>query len=170
MLGGLSYAVSQDDGKLYLQVMGGAKQPLTHLSDNEFSFGNEGRKLRFGSGSNIKVNKITMVEGIYGGQFLVGLRVVVPSLNASTVDLSAFTGKFYSQELDTTYEFVVENNLLKAKNLRSEVYLASYDVDTFSGNAGYFLRVNFTRNKDSKITGFEVSGTLINKLKFMKVR
>lgn len=169
ILGGLSYTITQDNQQLYLQIMGAKKQLLTHLTDNEFSFGNEGRKLRFGSKNHTKVNKITLVEGIYGGQLIDGQRVVLPSFNSNMLELSEFTGRFYSQELDTTYEFIIENNQLKAQNLRSEVYLTPYDTDRFSGNTGFFLRANFIRNKDSEISGIEVSGTLINKLKFVKV-
>jgi len=162
VLGGLSYTITKDDQQVNLQVMGGAQQPLTHLSNNEFRFGTEGRKLRLGS------DKIIMVEGIYGGLVLEGRRVLLPSFNTNILDLSEFTGRFYSQELDTTYEFVIEDNQLKAQNLRSEVYLNPYDTDTFSGNTGFFLRVNFVRNKDSEITGCEVSGTLIDRIKFTK--
>jgi CubicO group peptidase (beta-lactamase class C family) len=57
ILGGLIYTITQNDQRLHLQIMGGAKQPLTHLVDNKFSFGNEGRKLRLSS------EKMTLVEG-----------------------------------------------------------------------------------------------------------
>jgi len=169
LLGGLIYSVTQDGTQLYLQIMGGAKQPLTHLADNEFSFGDEGRKLRFGAVNSKNVNKITLVEGIYGGQTLVGERVAIPSINAESVNLTEFTGRYYSEELDTTYELVLEDNQLKAKNLRSEVYLTPFDTNTFSGNTGFFLRAKFIRNNVSQVAALEVSGTLINKLKFEKV-
>ncbi|MDP5130327.1 MAG: beta-lactamase family protein [Paraglaciecola sp.] len=169
LLGGLIYSINQDGTQLYLQIMGGAKQPLTHLADNEFSFGDEGRKLRFGAVNTKNVEKITLVEGIYGGQTLVGERVAIPSINAESVNLTEFTGRYYSQELDTTYELVLEDNQLKAKNLRSEVYLMPFDTDTFSGNTGFFLRAKFIRNNVSQVAALEVSGTLINKLKFEKV-
>lgn len=169
LLGGLIYTITQEDQQLYLQIMGGAKQPLTHLAGNEFSFGNEGRKLRIGSVNTSNVEQITLVEGIYGGQTLIGQRVVIPSVNAESVDLAEFTGRFYSQELDTTYELVLENKQLKAKNLRSEVYLSPFDTDIFSGSAGFFLRAQFKRNKSADIIGLEVTGTLINKIKFVKV-
>jgi hypothetical protein len=170
ILDGVSYTISQDNQQLYLQVMGGAKQLLTHLANNEYSFGNKGRKIRFGSSQNSKVKKFTLVEGIYGGQVIEGQRVVIPSLDTNALNLAEFTGRFYSQELDTTYDFVLENTKLKATNLRSAVNLSPYDTDIFSSNSGFFLRVNFLRNKDSEITGLEVSGTLINKIKFIKVR
>ncbi|MDP5190088.1 serine hydrolase [Rheinheimera baltica] len=169
LLGGLIYSINQDGTQLYLQIMGGAKQPLTHLADNEFSFGDEGRKLRFGAINTKNVEKITLVEGIYGGQTLVGERVAIPSINAESVNLTEFTGRYYSQELDTTYELVLEDNQLKAKNLRSEVYLTPFDTNTFSGNTGFFLRAKFIRNNVSQVAALEVSGTLINKLKFEKV-
>ena len=169
LLGGLIYSVTQDGTQLYLQIIGGAKQPLTHLADNEFSFGDEGRKLRFGAVNTKYVEKITLVEGIYGGQTLVGERVAIPSINAESVNLTEFTGRYYSQELDTTYELVLEDNQLKAKNLRSEVYLTPFDTDTFSGNTGFFLRAKIIRNNVSQVAALEVSGTLINKLKFEKV-
>ncbi|MDP5142211.1 serine hydrolase [Rheinheimera baltica] len=169
LLGGLIYSINQDGTQLYLQIMGGAKQPLTHLADNEFSFGDEGRKLRFGAVNTKNVEKITLVEGIYGGQTLVGERVAIPSINAESVNLTEFTGRYYSQELDTTYELVLEDNQLKAKNLRSEVYLTPFDTNTFSGNTGFFLRAKFIRNNVSQVAALEVSGTLINKLKFEKV-
>jgi len=170
LLGGIIYSVGLDDQQLYLQIMGGAKQLLTHLADNEFSFGNKGRKLRFGSLDNKNVKQLTVVEGIYGGQTLVGKRVVIPSVNIDSVDLSEFTGRFYSQELDTTYELVLEHNQLKAQNLRSEVYLTPFDADTFSGTTGSFLRAEFVRDSSSEVSSLEVSGTLINKLKFVKVK
>jgi CubicO group peptidase (beta-lactamase class C family) len=164
ILGGISYTITRVENQLYVQIMGGVKQPLTHLAKNEFSFGNEGRKLRLNKGG------FTMLEGIYGGQSIVGTPEITPSSIDYNVDLTQFTGRFYSEELSTTYDIILENGQLKAQNLRSTVHLSVFGTDVFSGNTGYFLRAFFNRNQDIDIIGFEVSGTLINKVKFIKIQ
>ncbi|MEP1448206.1 MAG: serine hydrolase domain-containing protein [Paraglaciecola sp.] len=164
ILGGISYTITRNKKQLYVQIMGGAKQPLTHLTRNEFSFGNDGRKLRLEKG------EFTMLEGIYGGQSIVGKPAITPSPINPSVDLAEFTGRFYSPELKTSYDIVLENGQLKAQNLRNTVFLTTFGNDLFSGNTGYFLRAFFNRNHDANIIGFDVSGTLISKVKFIKIQ
>ena len=163
ILGGISYKITLQQQQLYLQVMGGAKQPLTYLQSNEFSFGNQGRKLR------LSADKLFMVEGVYGGDHIVGTRVILPSSNTNKVDLTEFIGQFYSPELKTSFDLIIENENLIAKNLRSEVLLTPFEGDSFSGNTGYLLKAHFIRDHQSKVSGFEASGTLINRVKFIKV-
>ncbi len=169
ILNGIPYKVTKNKDKLFLQIFGGQKMLLKPFAEREFTFGSEGRKLRFEIGENGKVSEITLVEGHYGGLTLNGNRVSIPKLDASKVDLLEFTGTFYSEEIDAKFELIIENGQLIAKNLRNRVNLNPFDKDVFSGNAGFFLKAKFMRNKDSEVIGFKVSGVLLKDLNFRKV-
>ena len=170
ILSGIPYTITKEKNKLFLQIFGGQKMLLTPYAEREFTFGSEGRKLRFELNKDGKVNEFILVEGHYGGLTLDGKRISIPPFDASKVELSEFTGSFYSEEIDTRFEFVVENGQLIAKNLRSRINLNPFDTDAFSGNSGYMLKAKFIRNENSEIIECKVSGVLVKDLSFTKVK
>ncbi len=89
----------------------------------------------------------------------------------SSVNLTDFTGHFYSEELSTAYEFMVQGEKLIAKHSRlSDIELNPMKKDVFSGDAWFFSQIEFIRDTDSNnITGCKVSAGRVRNLYFQKM-
>ena len=83
-------------------------------------------------------------------------------------DLEKFTGTYYSYELDTSYELILEGSHLVAQHWRNEdVILSPVGSDSFEGEKGFLLpKVDFILSKSEIVTGFRVSGTRVQNLLF----
>ena len=102
-----------------------------------------------------------------GGEEQIAMRM--PDFDPSKINLSEYSGDFYSEELSTTYTMVLESGKLIARHFRTgDVMLTLTKADQFSGNKWYFGRVVFTRNPNGKIVGCNVSGGRVRNLKFEK--
>jgi CubicO group peptidase (beta-lactamase class C family) len=88
------------------------------------------------------------------------------SLTLSAKQLGEYTGKFYSEELDTTYRIVVEDGSLfiKARNF-SHVGLAASPNDEFRA---FGLTIKFMRDEQRQIAGFALSGGRVKGIQFVK--
>lgn len=83
-----------------------------------------------------------------------------PSLN-----MEEYTGNYYSEELDATYNLFIEDEILKVKIANYDAQeLSIYEIDTFSsdGNLVRFNRAN------GVITGFKLDAGRVTNLKFEK--
>jgi hypothetical protein len=81
--------------------------------------------------------------------------------------LSDFEGSFYSDELETTYTFKVENDTLRSHHQRhDDQKLKPESKDAFSMN--YLGTVAFERDKTGKVTGFRASNGRVRNLAFTK--
>lgn len=64
-----------------------------------------------------------------------------------TKDLEAFVGTYYCEPLSTTYEFVVEDGILIARNLRTEaITFKPNKKGLFESDQGYFGGIQFKRS------------------------
>jgi len=81
--------------------------------------------------------------------------------------LQKYAGIYYSDELDITYTLDVENNNLVLKLRETASSLTPYSTETF----GWGRRnLNFTRDRDKKITGFVLQAGRVKNLRFQKLR
>jgi CubicO group peptidase (beta-lactamase class C family) len=86
------------------------------------------------------------------------------------VNLEEYTGKFYSEELSTTYTFTIKRNQLVAEHSRrNDITLNHLNKDTFDGDAWYFSDIDFTRDANNIITGCKVSSGRVRNLRFIKI-
>lgn len=84
----------------------------------------------------------------------------------SEIDLSAYTGNYYSEELDVTYSlFVEEEKLWGRLTSYDPIELKVYDRNTFVTD-GNLVRFH---NEDGKIKGFELDAGRVTNLKFVKI-
>ena len=90
------------------------------------------------------------------------------SYEMPVTDLEKFTGTYYSYELDTSYELILEGSHLVAQHWRNEdVILSPVGSDSFQGEKGFLLpKVDFILSKSGIVTGFRVSGTRVQNLLF----
>ncbi len=80
--------------------------------------------------------------------------------------LKKYVGNYYSDELDITYTFTVENNNLILKLRETMNTLTAYSIDSFGWGR---RRLDFTRNRENKITGFVLQEGVVKNMKFKKI-
>jgi CubicO group peptidase (beta-lactamase class C family) len=84
-------------------------------------------------------------------------------------ELAEYTGRYYSEELDTSYKITIENGRLVAHHWRNEdIPLKQLTEDLFEANKWYFDEVHFLRDKEKKINSFRVSAGRVKNLLFEK--
>lgn len=87
-------------------------------------------------------------------------------VDVSGLDLNDYTGSYYSKELDVTYNFEIENGILKGRveDKHSTMDCTISDIDQFVMEFGLvrFLRI------DNVISGFELDSRRVKNLKFIK--
>ncbi len=93
----------------------------------------------------------------------------IARVEPSAAELERFAGEYYSPELATSYAMYVEDGVLKVKHQRNdEVVLMPTTFDQFYGDKWWFFGVQFTRDTRGEISGFELWGGRVRKLKFYK--
>jgi hypothetical protein len=82
-------------------------------------------------------------------------------------ELQAYTGAYYSPELETRYEVVIVNNGLVARHRRhGDIPMRPVRADTFLASPFYFSEIRFERDAQGKVTGMRVSAGRVRNLKF----
>lgn len=83
-----------------------------------------------------------------------------PVFSLTEQQLKEYTGKFYSEELDTTYHVIIRNGKLFLTHIRNDdVLLTPAGKDIFSGSAWWLKSVFFTRDKSGRISGYKFSSS-----------
>lgn len=92
-----------------------------------------------------------------------------PTFDPSTITLSEYTGRFYSAELETFYEFEVKNDTLVAYHPRHDDFkLTPVKQDGFEAGAWWMGNVEFTRDASRKVSGMKASNGRVINLVFVK--
>lgn len=87
-------------------------------------------------------------------------------ITLSSSQLQKYAGNYYSDELDITYTLDVENNNLVLKLRETSSTLTPYSTERF----GWGRRnLNFTRDREKRITGFVLQAGIVKNIKFSKI-
>jgi hypothetical protein len=82
-----------------------------------------------------------------------------------------YTGRYYSDELQTIYEFVIEDSRLIAKHLRhNDIGLTIAKQDMFTGDIWFFGQIEFVRGEAGEISGCQISSGRVRNVKFEKIK
>ncbi|WKN42921.1 serine hydrolase domain-containing protein [Tunicatimonas pelagia] len=158
--------ITNDQSKLYAKVPNEPQRSLNPISNNEFSIDGWDGTVTFPMDS---AGEISVLKLSAGGQKMEAARV--KPLDLSPQDLTEYTGRYYSEELVTTYTLAVVDTGLVAKHIRlSNISLAPRKKDIFSGDTWAFGEVSFVRNANDAITGFQVSSGRVKNILFTKVK
>ncbi|WP_372934377.1 serine hydrolase domain-containing protein [Mariniphaga sediminis] len=97
---------------------------------------------------------------------------IVPYADTKEIDkniLEQYTGNYYCSELDTRYHFSIKNEKLVASHKRLEdIEFLSKGADIFKGTYWIFDHVEFVRDREGKVYGFNVSNEGVKKITFIK--
>ena len=162
---GFIIAITEDGGQLFGQATNQQKLPLKPLSATKFTVEGVKAVIDFFPDSSGHVKSLKLHQN---GRTIDAPRTI--PFDKSSVNLSAFTGRFFSPELSTTYRFTLVNNELTAQHDRlSDIALKPIKKDMFSGNIWFFGQTEFTRDADGIINGCKVSSGRVRNLWFQKV-
>ncbi len=162
---GFNVTIGLVEGNLSATATGQPSMALMPLSETEFKMEDVPAKIEFipNGGENVVLLKL------YQGGIVMDAPRVIP-FDADAVELSDFSGAFFSEELSTTYHFEVVEGKLMAKHSRlSDFDLSPVQEDVFAGNAWFFGKIEFVRDANAAITGFKVSNGRVKNLRFEKV-
>ncbi|HET9487008.1 MAG TPA: serine hydrolase, partial [Chryseosolibacter sp.] len=154
--------ITQENGQLFGQGTGQPKVSLNPISATEFVIAGVEAKIIFEAENNGKAQSLKLHQA---GQIMEATRV--KPFDQSSVQLSEFTGRFYSEELSTSYDFTVVGGKLIARHNRvSDIDLTPVKEDTFRGNTWFFGKVDFVRDRNMAITGCRVSSGRVRNVFF----
>jgi CubicO group peptidase (beta-lactamase class C family) len=89
--------------------------------------------------------------------------------DASKINLADYTGRFYSDELETFYELEVKNDTLVAHHQRHDDFkLTPNKVDGFNSTAWWMGDIEFTRGAGKKVSAMRASNGRVMNLVFVK--
>ncbi len=81
--------------------------------------------------------------------------------------MQEYTGEYHSEELDTTYRIILQDdNLLAHHRRHGDIPLIRTKEDVLTGRQWFFHKVQFIRNEKHKITGFLLTGGRVRNLRF----
>lgn len=162
---GLIITITQQNNVLQAQATGQPIVQLKALSNTKFRVVEIDATIEFvpNEGDNVKLLKLHK-----DGQITDALRV--KAFDKSSIDLSDFSGEFYSEELSTTYNFIVVDDNLVAKHSRlSDFNLMPIKKNLFNGQVWFFGQIEFIRDENNSVSGFKVSNGRVRNLHFEKV-
>ncbi len=84
--------------------------------------------------------------------------------------LASYTGRFWSEELETMYEIVMVDGRLVARHRRhGDLVLRPLQRNEFGGSEFFFSRVRFERDAAGQVSGFRLTGGRARNLSFRRM-
>lgn len=85
-------------------------------------------------------------------------------------ELQKFLGFYHNKSLNTTYEIaLVDDQLIARHPINFDIILRGLKDDVFFTGLNYFGQIQFIKNKNLKVIGFELSGQNIRSLMFERL-
>jgi CubicO group peptidase (beta-lactamase class C family) len=160
-LGGMLLAVELQGSELRLQIAGQPPLPLRATSMTSFEVVGAPAKITFNTAADGAVEGITFQQG--------GDHPGKPVVEKASVDLASFTGRYFSEELETYYDLSVEDGKLVIRHRRfGPVALTHTNGDNFSGTLPV-TQVAFRRDEQGNVTGFDAGNGRARGIIFKKV-
>lgn len=117
--------------------------------------------------SSVTFREITEKAGALKYRGIIAPRVIPVKINPSQLD--QYAGTYYSQELETAYQFFVKDGKLVAHHMRLGDFTFDPDLAVagkFSSNNG---TINFLTNAQKKVTGFRLTNGRIKNILFESI-
>lgn len=152
-----------EDNQLVAYPQGQPSLALTPLSDSSFTYEGVEAKVVFHT-DNKEVNSATHHQG--GGALK--MKKLAPYA-PTEAELTAYTGNYYSLELQTFYQILLEDNELVARHINMEdIKLKPISENEFSGSAFFFAEIKFELIKEGKVMSFLASNGRTKNVRFIR--
>jgi hypothetical protein len=136
------------------------KYPMRAMSETEFYVPAYGARVLFQRDDSGVVTHLR-----YRGQLAPRVEPYVPSPD----ELVGYEGEYYSDELDTTYEVVLQADELVARHRRhGDVALLPLLPDEFRGEERFIREVRFVRDGTDRVTALLISSGGARNLRFQR--
>jgi len=152
-------------GPILIAALGAERRNLVPVSETKFRIEGQPIEVEFQPGADSKVNEFIWTQS---GRTNTAKRVKPYAPDAEA--LGEYTGRFYSEELDTSYVFGVKDGKLIAEHQRHpDITFTPVKKDEFSGSTWFFGRAVFGRDSAGRIAVVKVSSGRVRNLVFKKV-
>lgn len=160
---GFILSITEENGNLFGQATGQSRISLKQETDTKFAVEGVEAVIEFPNDISGKAATLKLYQN---GQIVDAPRV--KPFDKSKVNLSDYTGLFYSEELTTSYEIVEIDGALVVQHSRlSDQNLSPVKTDIFNSD-GPLSQIEFIRDDKSSISGVKVSTGRIVDLWFEK--
>jgi hypothetical protein len=151
-------SIIRDGDKLLIHPSGQDRSQLFPESDTKFFSKVVDAQITFHREADGSVNRITLHQnGDHDAKRRKPFTIEAAALNE-------YAGKYYSDELDGTFEFVVQDGQLTLLNPQGQRFkLSASDRDLFQGDQG---QIAFRRDAGGKIDGMSYSGGRVRNIGF----
>jgi CubicO group peptidase (beta-lactamase class C family) len=165
---GVIFSIAKDQHDLTFQVYGEQqKTRLKPISQNEFSLSDQYNRVSFDTTKDHSAYLLNfhLYDFNYQGQ-----RVLIKPVDASSVNLMELTGRYFSEELGSTYTLLTRERetggqqLIASHHRNPDIHLTAFSAspgferDSFMSNQWFFKKLQFIRDDQSNIKGFLMSG------------
>ncbi len=164
---GTTMFITLDGKQLTTQITGQPKDEIFPESENKFFLKGADVQWEFKRNENGEVTAAILYQG---GQEIEAPKKK-PTVPLAPEKLNEYTGVFYSLELDIEYTVSLKDkNLVIKYAYIDDVVLKSSDPDKFTGGTSWLgtSKLEYIRDKDNKITGFNLSAMDIQNIGFTK--
>ena len=162
------FTFTREGSTIYGRPPGQERREMVPVSDSTFRLPGTGASVTFLRGEDGAVEG-AILHGGGGDQRTTRLADDAPEeWKPGAEDLVDFTGRFFSEELETYYDFTVEEGDLVMHQRRLDVVtLTPGEKDSFSGGG---LSFAFERDRNGQVIGFYLSNVRTRDVRFGRVR
>jgi CubicO group peptidase (beta-lactamase class C family) len=151
---------------LYAQATGQPRLTLVPTSDTTFTLTGVDASIVFHREEDGTVEGLTLRQN--GEQHATRLEDGDEAWAPSPGELEAFTGRYFSEEIETWFTIALEEESLVARHRRlDDATLEPGDEDTFSAGA---LTFSFERDRNGRVIGFYMANGRTRDVRFERVR
>jgi hypothetical protein len=164
---GVVLTFSRKGDSLFVQATGQPQVTITPRSDSSFAVPIANVSATFHKNAAGKVDGLSLNEG---GQNRHATRLDGEAAKAwtpTTKELTAFEGRFYSEELETFYTITLTRDTLVVRQRRlDDAKLRPGEKDRFAGGG---LNFEFERDRNGEVIGFYVANGRTRDVRFERV-
>jgi CubicO group peptidase (beta-lactamase class C family) len=148
---GFILTFSRDEDRIYTQATGQPEIDIKATSDSTFSLVGVPASVTFHRNEDGTADSLTLHQN---GNHIAKKIAFELSFN----DMKEYTGRYFSDEIETLYTLAIEDSSLVLKNYQFEdaIELSAGNTDSFSGGFP-IAEISFERDESGKITGFNAS-------------
>ncbi len=159
---------TREDDKLYTQATGQSRIEIVPTSDSTFALTVVDASVTFHRNDDGTVEGLTLHQG---GQEPHATRLAEDDSEPwepSGADLTAFEGRYFSEEIETFYTLSVDEGKLTVRQRRMEEIRATPgEQDTFTGSG---LTFAFERDRNGRVIGFYLANGRTRDVRFARIR
>ena len=153
---------TREGESLYTQATGQPRLEISPSSNSTFTITQFNASIEFHRNADDRVDSLTLDQG--GEQH--ATRLDIEAWEPTTAELAGFTGRYYSDEIETFYNLTLEQDQLTLHQRRmDDAELSPGEADTFSGGGFTF---SFERDRNEQVIGFYLSNVRTRGVRFAR--